>query len=75
MGLNINGFIYKLFVSIKFYKHKYLILSDNEHNTKYKQIINIRLPHCYNVFGQKSVLYTSLNLFCLLNIDINHLNV
>ncbi|KAL4108197.1 hypothetical protein QTP88_018437 [Uroleucon formosanum] len=64
--------IYKLSVLVDLYKHKNLItLLDNEHNTRYKQNINILLPNLHKVFGQHSVLYTGLKLCRSLSININ----
>lgn len=59
------------------YKHKHLILIfDHEHRTRFKHnyIINIRLPNYTKVFGQKSVLYISLNLRTSFKININNFN-
>jgi len=54
------------------FKHKHLIpVSNHEHNTGYKQNVNIRLLKCQKVFRQKSVLYTGLDLCRLLNINMN----
>lgn len=75
--LNVNNFkvVYNQAVLVNLFKHKHLIpVSDHEHNTRFKQNVNIRLLKCQKVFSQKSVLYTGLDLCRLLNININQYN-
>lgn len=72
--LNVNNFkvVYNQAVLVHLFKHKHLIpVSDHDHNTRYKQNVNIRLFKCQKAYGQKSVLYTGLNLCPVLNININ----
>jgi len=58
---------------IDLYKHKHLIpIFDHEYKTRFKQNINICLPNCTKVFGQKSTFYIGLQLCVLFNININN---
>jgi len=53
------------------YKHKNVIpIFDHEHKTRFKQNINICLPYCIKVFGQKSTLYIGLHICVSFNINI-----
>jgi len=75
--LNVNNFkvVFNQAVLVDLFKHKHLIpVSDHDHDTKYKQNVNIRLLKCQKAFRQRSVLYTDLNLCRLLNININQLD-
>jgi len=55
------------------YKHKNVISTlDHEHNTRYKQNINVLEPNLYKVFGQRSILYTGLYLCRSININVKN---
>jgi len=67
--------IYNQAILVDLYKYKHLIpvwlYQDHEHNTGYKQNVNICLLKCQKVFRQKRILYTGLDLCRWFNININ----
>lgn len=72
---NVNNFNfhYNLSVLVDVYKHKKWINTlDHEHNTRYKQKINILEPNLNKVFSQRSNLYTGLYLCHSLNINVKN---
>jgi len=72
---NVNNFKfnYNLSVLVDVYKQKNLIPTlDHDHNTRYKQNINILVPNLNKVFGQRSILYKGLYLCRSLNINVKN---
>jgi len=65
--------IHNFSVLIQLYKHKHLIpIFDNEHKTRFKHNIYIRLPNCVKVYGQKSVFYIYMGLKLCLTFNMNN---
>jgi hypothetical protein len=65
--------IFNFYTLVELYKNKHLIIPfDHDHYNRYKQNINICLPHYNKAFDQMSVLYNGLKLCQTLNININH---